>query len=482
MGNNRPNIVMIMADQFVSNGIGALGHPFVMTPNIDRLVQAGISFNQCYCNSPLCVPSRASMLTSRFASNIEVYDNGSELRSSIPTFVHHLRRNGYNTSLAGKMHFIGPDQHHGFEERLSNDIHTAGFELTPDWSRGTYANHGTGVKRLQTPGLCDGNSQMNHDENTLNSTLDKIRMLGQERSNIPFFLCTSFTQPHDPFVITKEYWDMFKDMDVSLPKVIASPLDDIHPYNQWIQIHHEADVCSLSDEQIRNNRRAYYAMICYIDDKVGQIVRELERMKLMDNTIIIMTSDHGEMLGEHGMWFKRTFYDTATKVPLIITWPNQLPAGRTMNSVVSLVDLGPTLLKLAGIADADQWISESDGNSFAQLIYNNDTDWKDEAICEYLGEGPIHPMVSLRKGHFKYVHVHGCEPLLFDLENDPCEERNLVNQSEFITVKEELAAQIAERYNFEEIEQRILQSQRERLMMVQALQIGECIRWEYRKS
>jgi choline-sulfatase len=479
MKTNRPNIVMIMADQMAPDVIGALGHPAVKTPNIDRLVQKGVAFENCYCNSPLCAPSRASFVTGKHVSNIGAYDNGSELSADNPTFLHHLRRSGYETVLSGKMHFIGPDQLHGFEHRLTRDIHTASFDLTPDWTKGVYANPGTGVKRLKNPGITDWNNNLAYDEVVVNRTLEQIRTFAKKEEQRPFFMCASFFHPHDPFKITEKYWEMYSDTDIPMPTVASEPYEEMHPYNQWIQTHHEVDTSELTEEQIINNRRAYYGMVTYFDDKVGQIIDELERMNLMDNTIIVVTSDHGEMLGEHGMWFKRTYYDPAAKVPLVISSPNQLPTGKKVNKVVSLVDLAATIMEIADVPNYDEWISELDGDSFVKLLEGNDEDWKDEAVIEYYGEGPIHPMVALRKGRYKYIHVHGLEPQLFDLEEDPHETKNIIHEPEYEAVTASFQSKIRSDFNVEQIEKQIFQSQKERLMMAQSLQKGKRAKWDH---
>jgi choline-sulfatase len=478
MEKSRPNIVMIMADQMAFDVVGALGHPVVKTPNMDRLVRNGISFNNCYCNSPLCAPSRASFVTGKLVSNIGAYDNGSELPAGIPTFVHHLRRSGYETVLSGKMHYVGPDQLHGFEHRLTKDIHSTGFELTPDWTRGAYANPGTGVNRLKNPGIIDWNTHLAYDDKVLFRTLEKVRDLGRQEEKNPFFLCASFFHPHDPFVITQPYWDMYKDQDIPLPKVAAQPIERMHPYNQWIQTHHEADQHPLTQEELINNRRAYYGMVTYIDDKVGEIVGELERMKLLDNTVIIITSDHGEMLGEHGMWFKRTFYDPSTKVPLIVSCPARFSGGKIVDDVVSLVDLTATIMQIADVPDADEWLSEMDGASFHTILEGVNTEWKNEAISEYYGEGALRPMVSLRQGHYKYVHVHGHEPLLFDLDQDPLETRNLAMDLEYESAAAQLKARINDLFDFNDIEKQVLKSQKERLMIAGSLQTGQSVKWQ----
>jgi choline-sulfatase len=473
-----PNIVMIMADQMAPDVIGALGHPVVKTPNIDRLVETGVTFENAYCNSPICAPSRASFVSGKHISEIGVYDNGSEFSADTPTFLHHLRRGGYETVLSGKMHFVGPDQLHGFEHRLTKDIHTTAFDLTPDWTKGVYHNHGTGVKRLKKPGVCEINNNLDYDEKVLNRTLEQIKTFKRKKEKQPFFLCASFFHPHDPFCITEEFWNMYADVDIPLPDV-AEELEDMHPFNQWIQKHHEVDICQLTEEEILKNRRAYYGMVTYFDDKVGQIVRELERLNMMDNTIIVVTSDHGEMLGEHGMWFKRTFYDPATKVPLVISCPDLFPTRKKVSEVVSLVDLAATFMKLADVPDCDTWITEMNGDSLDSLILGEDDGWKDEVVCEYYGEGPIQPMVMIRKERFKYVYVHEQPPLLFDLENDPHEVHNLAQLVEYESVMKEFEARISNDFDMEKIRKEIIQSQKERIMLAESLQKGVKTTWDH---
>jgi len=481
MNTEQPNIVMIMVDQMAYDVIGALGHSVVKTPNIDKLVENGVAFSNCYCNSPICAPSRASFVTGKLPGNIGAYDNGSELPAGIPTFAHHLRRNGYETILSGKMHYVGPDQLHGFEHRLTRDIHATGFELTPDWSKGTYPNPGTGVKRLKEAGLTDWNNHLAYDDKVLFRTLEKIRDIGRQQEQQPFFLCASFFHPHDPFEITEEYWRMYENVDIPLPIAPSKPIKEMHPFNKWIQTHHEIDVCTLTEEEIINNRRAYYGMVTYIDNKVGQIIEELKRFNLIDNTIIMFTSDHGEMLGEHGMWFKRTYFDPATKIPLLISCPNRFQS-KKVDEVVSLMDLTATILDIVDIPDKDQWMDRLDGDSFLHILDGTKKEWKNEAISEYCGEGALKPMVMLRQGRYKYVHVHDHEPLLFDLENDPHEINNLILEPEYQDIARRLHKKINEMYDFSKLEKNVLQSQKERLLIKDSLNTGHTVKWQTANS
>ncbi|HET7616378.1 MAG TPA: sulfatase-like hydrolase/transferase, partial [Bacillales bacterium] len=243
MSKEKPNMVVIMADQFISDVIGALGNQAVKTPHLDRLVENGVSFTNAYCNSPICASSRTAFLAGKHVNRIGVYDNGSEFSADIPTFAHHLRRGGYQTVLSGKMHFVGPDQLHGFEHRLTADIHSPDFDLTPDWTKGVYVNHGTSVNRLENPGICESNNNLNYDSLVLRRTLEQIKAFAAGKDDRPFFLCASFFHPHDPFEITERYWNLYEGAEISLPEAPRENLSEMHPFNQWIQKHHEADVC-----------------------------------------------------------------------------------------------------------------------------------------------------------------------------------------------------------------------------------------------
>jgi choline-sulfatase len=455
---------MIMADQMSFDMIHALGNEAVITPNMDELVRTGSSFTNCYCNSPLCTPSRASLMTGVLPRRHGVFDNGSELQASFPTFTHVLRCTGYRTVLSGKMHFIGPDQLHGFDERLTTDIYPSGFVWTPDWSRGAYHNAGTGVRRLQKTGECDWNMQLEYDEEVLNRTLERLRLFYSSPEDKPFFLCASFTHPHDPFEITGEYLSQYDGVDVPPPAVGAIPLREMHPYDQWIQIHHERDVCQLDTETIAQNRRSYYAMTTYFDTLVGKIIGETRRLGLDRDTVFIVTSDHGEMLGERGMWFKRTYFDRAQKVPLIFSGKG-IPYGKRYQHIVSLLDVTHTVLDMSGAARDDSGLLGEDGESFLKILSDHNAQWKNEALFEYYGEGPIHGMIGIRRGRYKYVYIHTQLPLLFDLEEDPLELVNLAADPNYADIARDLHSAITSGWNGDDMERRIHNSQKERAML-----------------
>jgi len=476
---SQPNILMIMADQLAAAALGAYGHRVAKTPHVDALAESGVLFENCYCNAPLCVPSRASLVTGQFPSRVGSFDNGTELPAQIPTFLHHLRRTGYRTISSGKQHFIGPDQLHGYEERLTTDIYPSGFDWTPDWSRGVVRNTGSSVEKLKHSGVCRWSMQLDYDEEVHFRALERLRSLADADDGRPFFLCASYTHPHQPYVITQEYWDRFEPDAIDDPAVPAAPHDRLHPYDQWIQQHHSIDLFPPSLDLVRTARRAYYGMVSYWDQKVGELVGELRRLGLDRNTVVLVLSDHGDMMGEHGMWSKRTFYDWSARVPLICACPERWAAGRRVPQAVSLVDLFPTLLDLAGVPDHEAVVADSDGASLVPVLEGDAASWKDEAVCEYCGEGTLHPARMVCRGRHKYVYVAGEAPRLFDLEDDPTEQADLCGRPELAGIEAGLSERALADWDPAELEERVLRSQRDRRLILEAIAHGRAASWDY---
>ncbi|MEW6359693.1 MAG: choline-sulfatase [Planctomycetota bacterium] len=477
---NRPNILMIMADQLPAATIGAYGHPIVKTPHMDRLAERGILFENCYTNCPLCAPARAAMCTGKLVGKIGAFDNGTELPAQIPTFLHHLRRAGYETILSGKMHFIGPDQLHGFERRLTTDIYPSFFNWTPDWRKGVYANPGTSVSQLAETGLCTWNLQLDYDEEVQFRALECLRDLARRQNGgRPFFLCASYTHPHDPWLITRKYWDRYDHDEIDMPAAPAVPMEDMHPFDRWLQIHHMVDKFPPTDEMIRTTRHAFYGMIAYFDEKVGELLDEMDRLGLAENTIVLLTSDHGEMMGEHGMWFKRTFFDWSARIPFLAAWPGRWPGGRRAKGVISLVDLFPTILDIASLDDLGEVAATVDGNSFSNLLEADDPAWKDYAISEYYGEGVIQAGRMLRKGRHKYIYVHEEAPRLFDMEADPNELNDLAGAPEAADVETEMRALILKDWDVERIEAEVMRSQQDRFAIKEAVGEDHTNLWDF---
>jgi choline-sulfatase len=475
----RPNILMIMADQLPAWAVGSYGHPLVKTPNIDALAEEGTLFDTAYTNCPICAPSRASMCTGLYVSKIGAFDNGTDFLSSIPTFMHHLRRAGYEVLLSGKAHFIGPDQMHGFERRLTAEIYPSSFVWTPDWTRGAYPNPGTAVDQLRQAGLCMWSLQLDYDEEVHFRALETLRSLARRQNEgRPFFLCASYTHPHDPFITTRRWWDLYEHDEIDLPAARERPLGEMHPYNQWLQIHHMVDLYPPNEKQIRNARHAFYGMVSYFDSRVGGLVAELERLGLADNTVILVTSDHGEMMGEHGMWFKRTYFEPSTRIPLVFAGPDGYVRKQRVPEAVSLVDLFPTFLELAGLEDWQEVQETVDGDSLCSYLKGTSRLRKDHALCEYYSEGVCQPMRMVIRDNMKYVYVHKETPLLFDLTSDPQELHNCIDDPAYACQLAELIGLAHDGWDPEDMREKVIESQRRRQLINEAMNQGRAEHWD----
>jgi choline-sulfatase len=500
----RPNVLMIMADQLSAMATSPYGNRDVQTPNMQALAERGVVFQHAYCNFPLCTPSRASMVTGQLPSRIGAFDNDCELPASVPTFLHHLRLAGYQTLLAGKMHFVGPDQLHGFERRLTTDIYDADFSTLKSWehcgdppriaclpddpeSASRYRPGVYGMARALTrSGPVAWSHQLEYDEEVRFRTLEQIRAWGQasREAVAPWFLCTSFTHPHDPPEITEEYWRRYEGVEIAMPEE-PPPGYQPHPADQWCNSYHGLDMVGLTREHARRSRRAYYAMTSYFDDRVGELVGELARFGMLDDTIVIVTSDHGDMVGEHGMWFKRTQYEWSARVPLICVGPG-VPAGRRVTENVSLVDLYPTILSMTGGSIPPGVPIRLDGRDLMPLVRGESAasrpegfEWPNEAFVENYGEGTIRPIRALVKDRLKYIHVQDQPPQLYDLDSDPNEWRNVVDDPAYAEAAERLRARLFDGWDGAEMHRRVVESQRLRMFLKRALESGLRYPWDY---
>ncbi len=467
-----------MADQLTADFLGSYGHPSVQTPNLDALSESGFQFNRAYCNCPICGPSRASLCTGRLVSEIGAYDNGCDYPASTPTFLHHLVRGGYRTLLSGKMHFVGPDQHHGFQQRLTADIYPSSFVWTPDWTKGSYPNPGTSVEQLPEAGQCRWSMQLDYDEEVTFRSLEALRDLARSPEEGPFFLCASYTHPHDPFIINDPWWSLYPDEVVLPPTVPARPLEEHHPFNQWLQVHHRIPEFPPRERWILAARRAYLGMVSYFDHQVGLLLQELERLGLRDETLIVVTSDHGEMLGEQGMWFKRTFFEPSVRVPLLFSGPG-VPRGERVSNPVSLVDLFPTFLEVAGLDDESLSPFTLAGKSLIPFFSGGGDCHPGEVLIEYFSEGTCRPMRTVVKGEHKLVSVMDEAPLLFLLNKDPHEQDNRAEDPSMTDLLRRLSNRLFQNYDHREQFQKVLQSQKSRRWIQQAHDRSPTLDWDF---
>jgi choline-sulfatase len=472
--NSRPNFLILMADQLSSRALPAYGNRVARTPHIDALAEAGVLFESFYCNSPLCAPSRFSFLSGRQVSAIGAYDNAAEFPAQIPTFAHYLRRGGYQTALSGKMHFCGADQLHGFEERLTTDIYPADFGWTPDWTdfkhRPSWYHTMDSVTQA---GPCTRTNQIDFDDDVIYNARQKLFDMARSNDRRPFCLVASMTHPHDPYVIPQPYWDRYTDAEIDMPRVTMHPAD-LDPHSKRLRHVCGLDLLPVDEQQTRAARHAYYGAVSYVDDQIGVMLGALADSGFAENTIVLLLADHGDMLGERGLWYKMNFFEPACRIPLIVHAPSQFKAHRVVESA-SLVDILPTLCELASAAT--DFVTPLDGKSLVpQLRGSQGTD---EVIGEYLAEGAIAPLVMIKRGRYKFVHSPVDPDQLYDLQADPDEIHNLAADPHHAERAQEFLREVAERWDLPAIGQAVLQSQQRRHLVYAALREGRYTSWDF---
>ncbi len=469
-----PNVLLVMADQLAPHFTGTYGHPLVSTPNLDALAARGARFDAAYCHSPLCAPARFSMLAGQPVSAIGAWDNASEFPAATPTIAHHLALAGYRTVLAGKMHFVGPDQLHGFEERLTTDIYPADFAWTPNWDRPDeridkwYHN----MDVVREAGTAVTTYQIDYDEEVGFTSRRKLLDLARDVDDRPFFLCASFIHPHDPYVARQEWWDLYDHHAIDLPDEWSE--DGRDPHTRRIRAGIEADTQRCTDEQVRSARHGYYANVSYFDDWLGRLLATLDETGRLDDTVVIVTSDHGDMLGDRGVWFKMSFCERSARVPLVMAGPGIVHT--TVANACSHLDLLPTLLDLAG---ADAQPADSVGRSLLPAASGAE-DPVDETFGEYTGELTSAPMFMIRRGPHKYIHCDTDPPLLYDVGEDPLERANLAGDPAHADLAAGFAAEVAARWDSAEIRERVVASQRHRRIVHDAMSNGPLVSWDHR--
>ncbi|UCE31156.1 MAG: choline-sulfatase [Burkholderiales bacterium] len=479
----RPNILVIQADQLTAKALPMYGHPLVKTPTLSALAERGVTFLNGYCNNPVCGPSRGAMLTGRLSSAVGCYDNAGDFPSSTLTLAHYLRHQGYRTCLSGKMHFTGAEQLHGFEERLTTDIYPSDFGWTADWSqtRQPYAPSRMSLRSIVEAGLCERNLQIDYDEEVCYHAEQRLYDYARDADRRPFMLWASFTHPHNPFVTTRPFWDLYDHDAIDLPSVPFIPIDERDPWSRRYAYTIRVDEHDISEENIRTARHAYYAMTSYFDSLAGRLLKALDASGFADNTYVFVVSDHGEMLGERGAWFKFQPFEWSVRVPMIASGPG-VKAGYVENKGVSLMDLLPTFNDLVADGKPIEPIDPLDGVSLAAMLHGDNSGRDDDVMIEFLGESVYAPAIILRRNGFKYVHCRHDPPMLFDLDADPNELKNLAGRPEHAQTEAQMRAEIDRRWDYDRIEREVRQSQRRRLFANEALLKGRPTAWDYQPS
>jgi choline-sulfatase len=474
----RPNILIIMVDQLSGTLFPDGPAAFLHVPHLRKLSAGAVNFSRTYCPSPLCSPSRASFMTGLLPSRTGVFDNAAELPSTLPTFAHYLRNEGYKTVLAGKMHFVGADQLHGFEERLTTDIYPSDFGWTPDWSKPSqridwwYHNMGS----VTGAGVAETSNQLEFDDEVAYHAKLRLQQFARTGRTQPFCLTVSFTHPHDPYVTRRKYWDLYPEDALPPIAVPAIPYDDQDPHSQRIYRANDYENFSITEQNVLDSRRAYFANISYLDDKIGEIMETLKACDLEDDTVVLFCADHGDMLGERGLWFKMSFFDGANRVPMFLSAPGRF-APRNVTAPTSTLDVLATLVDLAG-GDSDRLLSGSDGRSLLGLARGEDSPNR-PILAEYAAESSIDPMVMIREGRWKFNFCEVDPPQLFDMEADPLELTNLAAHPAHAQTLTHFVDQVRARWDIGAFRAEVLRSQARRLVVYDSLRNGVYFPWDF---
>lgn len=441
----RPNILFIMVDEMKWNVMSCAGHPIVKTPHLDRLAREGTRFATAYTVAPICTPSRYSFFTGRYAHVHGAIDNSTPTREPQVLLPAILKHAGYQTAISGKLHFLPANLDYDFDYFWS--FSGEGPRKLPTWPQYVEEQHGrNAARKLAIQPFPDDPlgrdlgklTYPKEDAQTFWITDRAVDFLRQRDQAKPFFLFVSYLDPHSPSHLCEPYWSLFEADQMPLPPTFKP--DPSKP-SQTAANRHE-----VNDPQIvKALTAAYYAKVTMVDDNVGRLLGQLRELGLAENTLIVFTADHGNMLGDLNRWFKGAMYEGSARIPLLMKAPatgaftTQFNRGTVISKIVENIDVLPTLCEMAGVPLPSQGIQ---GRSLTKLVAGTEPDWKERAFAE-------RGSAMVRTAQYKFIkngkqnERHGGGAVeLYDLTKDPRETNNLAQDPAYAATVQELAAQL----------------------------------------
>lgn len=435
----RPNILFIMSDEHTASVMGSAGNEIIKTPNLDKLANDGVIFDNCYTPSPICVPARLAITAGKYISNCGAWSNESMLESddvvSIATL---LKDENYDCYLGGKMHYA-KGRRYGFNELYpywTNTNVRNKYNKRIDLTDGKFESSESVVSpRFKDFYVGNESRVLDHDLQVTKTCSEVIK--NRKKDDKPFFLLAGYLAPHFPLIVPQEYYDMYKDK-VSMPNIPEGYVESLPKHYRVMRKAFQTDI--VDDDIVKKGRELYYGLVTWFDEQVGNLITVLNDSEIKENTIVIYTSDHGENMGDHGLWWKNSMYDCSVKVPLIISWPEKWCDGERKTEVCSLLDVMQTICTVCGAEVPQEW----NGTSMLNLLNNEDDQWKDYAVSEYYAHNIAAGHCMIRKGKYKYVYFNkidennGEERQLFNMEDDSEEVKNIVNDVKYEKLVKEL--------------------------------------------
>lgn len=426
-----PNLLIIMDDEHSANALGCYGHPIVKTPNLDCLAARGTRFESAYTNSPICVPARAAFATGLYPSQTGHWDNCLAYDGRVKSWGHVLQAAGIQSTSIGKLHYLEKKGETGFDRQLlpmylhdGGDTHGLVRDEPP--MRPQCADLAAKIG----PGDSD---YLAYDRNIRDTACQWLRDKAAEKSSRPWVTFVSFISPHYPLIAPPEFYDLYDPAKIPLPKKRHD--GDPTARSEWWRAFENCYIWDRyfeSDDQRRVAIASYYGLISFIDDCVGKILTALSETGLDSDTRVVFLSDHGENLGARGLWGKSTMYDESVAVPMIMAGPG-IPVGKVSRTPVSLIDMHPTALEIAGQARDPS----RPGRSLVELA-NLPDDSARIVFSEYHATAAKSGEFMLRRGRYKYIHYVGFGAELYDLQDDPEELSNLALDSRYAGLLQEL--------------------------------------------
>lgn len=426
------NLVIILSDQHNPRIMGCAGHPIVKTPNLDRLAARGTRFSAAYTSCPICVPARASLATGRYVHQIRFWDNANAYDGTVPSWGHRLMARGHRVTSIGKLHYVSSDHaRNGFSEEIL-PMHLADGDGDVVGLIRDELVVRKGVAKLG-PEAGPGESHYTaYDRSIVDEVCKWLREVPRSQAR-PWVLYVGLVCPHPPLIAPQEFFDWYAQADIPMPDMYAENERPRHPYIEHMRKSRPFDGGFTGPEMVKRAIAAYYGSVSFVDHNVGRVLGALEEYGLADSTRVIYSSDHGENLGARGLWAKSTLFEDSAGIPMIMAGPD-VPSNRIVSEPVSLVDVFPTVLQCAGV-ERDAADSDLPGTSLLEAAQGRLP--TRTVLSEYHAVASPSGSYMIRRGRYKYIHYVGYAPMLFDMEDDPYERRDLAGAPEYAA---ELAA------------------------------------------
>jgi len=415
------NLIIFLSDNHNRSFLGAAGHPMVKTPAMDGLARRGVRFSNAYCTSPLCCPSRAAIATGRYPHQTGYWDNALAYDGRVPTWHHAVRDAGVDVTAIGKLHFRSSEDDNGFTDEIDvmHIVEAKGALISLLRATQDGVPRRRSHKAIYDDSVPGEAEYQIYDRRITAQAIEWLRdRAGQEK---PWVLLVSYPSPHPPFKVPQRFWDMYPLEDVSLPVQWRPEDRPEHPavaYLAWMN--HLQD--GFSEDFVRRVIAGYCGLITHTDEQIGEVIAELHRLSLTDDTRILYTSDHGEAAGHHGILGKANHYEHSLGVPLILAGPD-VPAGQVVDQPVSHVDLFPTILDAMDVTSPDM-MPDWPGRSLWPIMAGETA--SRPIFAEYHAMGSRNSGFAVRDGDFKLIYHVDMPNQLFDLKADPAEQYDLL--------------------------------------------------------